>query len=144
MITTPHLLTGALIGVTLKDPIIAIPIALGSHVILDMVPHYDFPDHKKADTKKVFLYHSLDILLGISLIYYFLHDTGNLPYIFLIVFIADLPDIFTKLRFVFKNNFFKKFQELHESIQPKVNSKLINISLQLVYTAVLVYYFKIL
>jgi len=38
-----HALTGALIGLTIANPAVAIPIAFLSHFALDAVPHYDRP-----------------------------------------------------------------------------------------------------
>ncbi|HSW85706.1 MAG TPA: hypothetical protein VLF79_03820 [Candidatus Saccharimonadales bacterium] len=35
-----HALTGAIIGLTVSEPLIAIPVALGSHYLLDMIPHF--------------------------------------------------------------------------------------------------------
>jgi hypothetical protein len=45
MTGTNHVLTGALIGLTLQQPLIAIPVAAGSHFVLDALPHYGNPDH---------------------------------------------------------------------------------------------------
>jgi hypothetical protein len=36
-----HALTGAIIGVVVREPVIAVPAALASHFICDMIPHYD-------------------------------------------------------------------------------------------------------
>ena len=38
---TNHALTGALIGMTIVNPVIAIPLAIISHFVLDAIPHYD-------------------------------------------------------------------------------------------------------
>jgi len=40
MTGTSHLATGAIIGVTVANPLIAVPAALMSHLILDTFPHY--------------------------------------------------------------------------------------------------------
>lgn len=40
MLITPHALAGAAIGLRLKQPEKAIPVALASHFILDTVPHW--------------------------------------------------------------------------------------------------------
>lgn len=42
-----HSLTGALIGLTISQPVIAIPLALASHFVLDAVPHFDITKNKK-------------------------------------------------------------------------------------------------
>jgi hypothetical protein len=36
-----HALTGAIIGLTVSEPLIAVPAALVSHYVLDVIPHYD-------------------------------------------------------------------------------------------------------
>ncbi len=41
MTATNHALTGALIGLVIGEPLIAIPAALVSHFICDALPHYD-------------------------------------------------------------------------------------------------------
>jgi hypothetical protein len=41
MIAPNHALTGALIGLTASNPILALPLAFISHFALDAVPHYD-------------------------------------------------------------------------------------------------------
>jgi hypothetical protein len=38
-----HALTGAIIGLTASNPILAIPLAFVSHFLLDALPHYDVP-----------------------------------------------------------------------------------------------------
>ena len=40
MTATNHVLTGALIGSLVTNPLIALPLALASHLALDMIPHY--------------------------------------------------------------------------------------------------------
>ncbi len=35
-----HAMTGAIIGLTISEPIVAIPIAVGSHFVLDAIPHF--------------------------------------------------------------------------------------------------------
>ncbi|MFA5003932.1 MAG: hypothetical protein WC498_01485 [Candidatus Saccharimonadales bacterium] len=40
MTATNHALTGALIGLTIGNPAIAIPLAFASHFVLDAIPHY--------------------------------------------------------------------------------------------------------
>ena len=40
MLITPHALTGAAIGLRLKHPLKAIPVAVASHFVLDTIPHW--------------------------------------------------------------------------------------------------------
>jgi hypothetical protein len=41
MLAVPHMLVGAAVGKTLKRPALALPVAFGSHFLLDWVPHLD-------------------------------------------------------------------------------------------------------
>lgn len=42
MTTANHLLVGTLIGLTIKQPALALPIAFASHFVLDALPHYGY------------------------------------------------------------------------------------------------------
>jgi hypothetical protein len=44
MIATNHALTGALIGLTVHNPWVAVPAAVLSHYALDMLPHFSTED----------------------------------------------------------------------------------------------------
>lgn len=45
-----HAMTGALIGLTVGKPLIAAPIALASHFVCDMIPHYA-SNHDKSSLR---------------------------------------------------------------------------------------------
>lgn len=49
MIAFNHALTGALIGLTVQRPLIALPAALLSHFVVDMIPHHG----READTASI-------------------------------------------------------------------------------------------
>lgn len=40
MTATNHALTGALIGLTAANPLLAVPLAFASHFVLDAIPHF--------------------------------------------------------------------------------------------------------
>jgi hypothetical protein len=40
MTATNHALTGAIIGLTIGNPLIAIPLAIASHFVMDAIPHF--------------------------------------------------------------------------------------------------------
>jgi len=44
MTGTNHVLTGVVIGLTVGQPAVALPLALGSHFVMDALPHYGDPD----------------------------------------------------------------------------------------------------
>ena len=45
MTATNHALSGALIGLAVMQPILALPLAFVSHFMLDAVPHFGFDEH---------------------------------------------------------------------------------------------------
>jgi hypothetical protein len=50
-----HSLTGALIGLTVVAPAVAIPLALLSHFVLDSVPHFGYKYHTKNGISRSFI-----------------------------------------------------------------------------------------
>jgi hypothetical protein len=43
-----HALTGAFIGLTISNPVLALPLAFLSHFVCDAIPHYDPPAPDKS------------------------------------------------------------------------------------------------
>jgi len=50
VLETPHVIVGAAIGAKFAHPLISVPLAFGSHFLLDMVPHWN--PHLNTETKK--------------------------------------------------------------------------------------------
>ncbi len=50
MLETPHVIVGAALAVKIHNPLAAIPLALLSHFILDMTPHWN--PHLNTETRK--------------------------------------------------------------------------------------------
>src|SRR5437763_12294427 len=48
-----HALTGALIGFTISEPLLAVPVAVGSHFICDMIPHYDIEVRNEQEKRRL-------------------------------------------------------------------------------------------
>jgi hypothetical protein len=48
-----HALTGALIGLIVAEPVIAIPAAVASHFVCDVIPHYDGVPAKPSQKVKL-------------------------------------------------------------------------------------------
>lgn len=65
-----HALTGALIGLTVGEPVVAVPAAFLSHFICDALPHYDFSGKKGESIRqsefRVLLY--VDIVACVLLV----------------------------------------------------------------------------
>lgn len=50
MLELPHVLVGAAIGVTVSNPLLALPLSLASHFITDYLPHWN--PHINTEIKK--------------------------------------------------------------------------------------------
>lgn len=103
MTATNHALSGALIGLVITQPLIALPLAFVSHFVLDAIPHFGFDEfggHLKA--KKAFhrvLY--IDALL-LALLLIFLLANGAPWLVFACLVLAGSPDIIWAYRYVVK------------------------------------------
>lgn len=64
MTATNHALTGAFIGLVSGNPWLALPLAVVSHFVCDVIPHFDVPGESAEDRmgSKAFLY--VQIILG--------------------------------------------------------------------------------
>ena len=92
MVATNHALTGAVIGLSLHHPLLAIPLAFLSHFALDSLPH--FGSKRLPEGGKAFIYYlALDAsLCGALVLTLFL---GHVPYWWLAAicaFMAASPD----------------------------------------------------
>lgn len=68
MTATNHALTGALIGLSIANPVLAISVAILSHFILDAIPHFGF-NNKQAIARNGFVVMLLaDAMLCLSLV----------------------------------------------------------------------------
>lgn len=61
MTATNHVLTGSLLGLTLHQPLLAVPLALLSHFVLDALPHYGDKNHVHDHFKTILM---LDMLIA--------------------------------------------------------------------------------
>lgn len=72
MTATNHVLTGVVIASVVKQPLVALALAFASHFLLDMLPHFGFPDWQTARKKYRKLVNGIlivDSLLAVSLIF---------------------------------------------------------------------------
>lgn len=73
MLATNHVLAGTAIGLTISNPIVSIPLALTSHIIMDLIPHWGkFPDEKSY--LRVARFDGLLLLSIFFMLYLFLPD----------------------------------------------------------------------
>ncbi len=125
MTATNHALAGAVIGLSITQPAIALPLALLSHFVLDAIPHLgldEFGGHLKA--KKMFKWMiGLDaVFLAAVMIWLYVIHAPLL--VFACLFLAGSPDFIWAYRYVFKERLGKippaamsGFNKFHSVIQ---------------------------
>lgn len=125
MLTTPHAVTGATIGVLIPNPWLFIPVAIGSHFVLDSVPHWQETLAPYTPTKKTYLRIPFDIALSLGLVW--LIGTWH-PHlassIWLGAIIANLPDLDTIVLPApnLKVGLLQRFWDWHCSMQRETSS----------------------
>lgn len=120
MLLTNHTLTGLVIGVALRQPLLVAPVAFASHFILDTTPHYGF----KVRPKNVFASKqfqalawkdsSLAAVVAVAAVYFF---PGMFWPLAIGAFFACLPDLFFIPLHFFKFHVSKKLFIFHQRIQ---------------------------
>jgi hypothetical protein len=125
MLTTPHAVAGATIGVLLPTPWLAIPIAIGSHFVLDRVPHWQETLAPYKPTKKTYIRIPFDIALSIGLV--LLITTWHpdaAPAIWLGAIFANAPDLDTIVLLIprLKTGLLQRFWDWHCRIQRETSS----------------------
>ncbi len=127
MTATAHAIVGTLIAVRFVDPLVSLPLALGTHYLTDLIPHWDSGTNRKQKTEKRFIVEALvdaSIAFVVSfLLYHFIFGLTDYFYLYLVVGFALLPDIVTMLtRFVFKIK--NPLWNWNNRLQTKLNQKL--------------------
>lgn len=99
MILTTHALVGAAVGSKINNPLIIVPVVLAVHYFLDGFRHGEYIDDRKDNVKSTWWKVAIDILLGFSIIFYFLYfSKSDLKLSFNILlgtFFSMLPDLLT-------------------------------------------------
>lgn len=99
MTATAHAIIGTLIAARIPEPLIAIPLAVASHIAADMIPHWDTATNVKTKGKyRVIIDTMYDIALGFFLsfllIAYFF-PTTNPMYVILMILVSQSLDWLT-------------------------------------------------
>jgi len=115
MIIAPHFLTGAAIASGVKNPLLAVPLALLSHFVLDLIPHKDMvgDDHLSPENLSIRL---VDIFATAFLFLVFVPVSLRV-YALIIGLVAISPDLIA-LPGAFipdeqKKGFFLAFKRFH-------------------------------
>ncbi|HEY1645398.1 MAG TPA: hypothetical protein VGF75_03345 [Candidatus Saccharimonadales bacterium] len=109
-----HSLTGAVIGLTVADPLIAAPLAFVSHYFMDAIPHSSFSFRKDGSVDRLFIFQIiLDAVLCLILVAVLIIDRP-IHWVTAIVcaFLAAAPDFFSA-------NFFYKTLK-HKPYKPSL------------------------
>lgn len=128
MLETPHVVVGAAIATKIANPFLAIPLAFGSHFILEKVPHWN--PHLNTEIKKhgrvtrqstqiVIADVFLSLALGGFIASRALPDVGHAATILAASFAAVLPDVIEGPYFFLsmKNKFINKWIAFQKSLQ---------------------------
>lgn len=104
MTATAHALIGASIAIKFTNPYIGIPLAVVSHFVADLVPHWDAgTNHKKKSSLRLKVEAVLDVLLGFALVFLIFRSQVmlNPVYMFVMIISAQLPDWLTAPSYMF-------------------------------------------
>lgn len=102
MTATAHALIGASIAVKIANPILGIPLAIISHFVADLIPHWDAgTNHKKKSLMRLRIEATLDVLLGFALTFLIFRTLVDPLYLFIMVIAAQLPDWLEAPSFMF-------------------------------------------
>lgn len=121
MTATGHAVIGVAIAATVSNPVIAIPLALGSHLLADLFPHWDFGTNRSKKSKQRFLMEAAaDVILSLAVTFFliiYLFPQTDLLYAYIIVFFAQFFDWITAPYLFFKiekPGIFKWFYEFQK------------------------------
>lgn len=99
MTATGHAIIGTLIAAKIPNPYIAIPLAVASHIVADMIPHWDTATNVKTKGKKRVIAETMyDIVLGffiswLLVVYFF--PTTNTVYVIVMILASQSLDWLT-------------------------------------------------
>jgi hypothetical protein len=121
-----HILVGSIVAVAVKQPVIALPLALASHYALDALPHYGLPTWADRRRHAVLfcIVITLDIIFSLAL---FAFLAISAPwYVVAAGFLAYSPDLMWVYRYLIKGKFGSipfvqsgKFTQFHKRIQKR-------------------------
>jgi len=125
MTATNHALSGALIGLVVTQPLLALPLAFVSHFALDMLPHFGWRSYDVVRQKSKFYRYFLSVDALLAALVVLTLVASNAPWLAIIcVFVAGLPDAHQAYLYIFKMDMGKNtkvelsnFTKFHNSIQ---------------------------
>lgn len=93
MTATAHALIGASLAVKFTTPQIGIPLAIISHFVADLIPHWDAgTNHRQKSLNRIKVEATFDVLLGFALSFLIFRNLVDPIYLFVMIIAAQLPD----------------------------------------------------
>jgi hypothetical protein len=128
MLETPHVMVGAAIATTIPNPIISLPLAFLSHLVLEKVPHWNphlntekktFGKITKKSTYIVVADSTLALFSGLGIALLKSQNFGQFVVIILACFFSILPDLIEAPYFFLnlKSKFIEKWIKFQKSLQ---------------------------
>ncbi|HJX46027.1 MAG: hypothetical protein A2V72_02540 [Candidatus Nealsonbacteria bacterium RBG_13_37_56] len=132
MLETPHVVVGAAIAFKVGNPALALPLALGSHFILEKIPHWNphLNTEKKnigkisSQTTKIVVADTLlSLVLGTLIAFKAYPDITKVTVVLLGAFLAALPDLIEAPYFFLnqQSDFILKWIKFKKSLQANTN-----------------------
>lgn len=93
MLAATHAITGAVIAKVSPSPSLGYVLALLSHPLLDLIPHWDMRTrHSKRPRDSVIFYSLIDAFVGFALGFLLVKNAVPWEQLFLTMFVSQLPD----------------------------------------------------
>jgi len=124
MILTTHILSGAALGASVKNPYAVAGLAVILHFMLDIFPHGDYLNKKSR--LREFWKVAVDIAIGLGIVAAVFSQNPTLEKnnIVVGVFFSLIPDGTTFLYIWMKIKFFKPLKDFHEHLHYYKNGEL--------------------
>ncbi|MDO8503416.1 MAG: hypothetical protein Q7S60_01870 [bacterium] len=128
MIELPHTIVGAALAAKIGNPALALPLALASHFVLDMLPHWNphlrtekrtLGDIRPKTKRIVMIDVVVSIVVGVAIATTVLPDTKHFIVVLLGAFLAVLPDVLEGPYFFFnqRNKVVSRLLDFQKSLQ---------------------------
>lgn len=96
MTATGHAVIGTVIAASISNPILAIPLAIGSHILADMTPHWDVGVNRDKKSKDRFIMEgavdAIASFVATFLLVWLFFPSTNLLYAYVVAIAAQLFD----------------------------------------------------
>jgi hypothetical protein len=121
MTTSNHLYTGAAVALTIQKPIVGVFVALGSHFLLDVLPHYGQKSESVIDWfrhRTTWLVEGLNVV-GVPLLVYLLW--GQPWWVYAAAIAAIAPD----LTWIFRYAYYERYGlTASQSLLTRIHSRI--------------------